>query len=54
MPTEGLISGFAFRVQRRSRIGKTSPGPGAKSTNPSVAKPQFRIARRITVGWKAQ
>jgi hypothetical protein len=54
IPTEGLISGFAFRVQRRSCSEKISTRPDWRHAEIPAGKPPFRDARRINSGWKTQ
>ena len=54
MPREGLISGFAFRVQRRTRAARRLAGSGGNVANSSAGKPAASGDRRISVGWKAQ
>ncbi len=54
MPTVGLISGFAFRVQRRSRYERTLTRPEWRRPENPAGEPPFRVAPRINSGWKAQ
>ncbi len=54
MPTVGLISGFAFRIERRSRADRGPACPEINPTNSSADKPPFSDSHRISIGWKAQ
>jgi hypothetical protein len=53
MPAEGLISGFAFRLQMRSRTGRSRAWPGIDSTDPSADRLPLTGAERINIRWKA-
>jgi hypothetical protein len=54
MPTEGLISGFAFHVQRRNRPDRNSAWPGIGSTDSSADRLPLSGSQRINIRWKAQ
>jgi hypothetical protein len=54
MPTEGLISGFAFRVEWRSRTEGSSHFPTVNTTKSSAGRPPLGRTGRISIGWKAQ
>jgi hypothetical protein len=54
MTTEGLISGFAFRVERRSRTEGSPHFPMVNTAKSSAGRPPLSRTGPIGIGWKAQ
>jgi hypothetical protein len=54
MPTEGLISGFAFRVERRSRSGRITDTTRRTSRDPEFFRPLDGNMSRMSMRRKAQ
>ena len=54
MPTEGLISGFAFRVEKRSRSGRIADTTGRTSRDPASLRPLDWTMSRMSMRRKAQ
>jgi hypothetical protein len=54
MPKEGLTSGFAFRVQRRSRTGYIADTTRRTGPDPASFRPFDSIMNRMYMRWKVQ
>jgi hypothetical protein len=54
MPTEGLISGFALRVERRSRSGRIADAKRWIRRDPASFRPLDGTMSRMSMRRKAQ